>query len=532
MKWLAILLFVVLLGTGCHHNKLIKRGDAQFERGEYSAALQNYRAAQQRKPNSKKIRQRIEAAEERLLEDILVQTREAIAAGAYVEAIEYASFGLKEFPRERVIKENVETVVQRVSRAGDEDLDQGYFASALYLYQSLNQNFVGYESTLEPRIELIRKEWNDVLVTRAEAALANEHSARGFLLWAKANELVPGTDKRQKRDALRKEVIDRHAYRTSLELGERASKETRAVADLLLQTPTGPGLPIGGVAMDEDGPGAAIHLVARAQKFDKSRSTRTETVEYQSGVNEVRNPDHHAKRTELNEKRREVKATEEELTRYERAVRRYQAIVDREGYVEGNVADAVGTEAQRGLATATAHRDEAASKLQTLQNEEAALEDELAALPAMIEEPVYANHSYPITTHRMVARMPISGRVEGRDARDTKPFQTVIELIYEDEVYSAQPVIGVEQKTLEIPSEADIGKALHREAADYVFHFVVESFDAYRRRFVEEAIGESDKARSVDLMVTYLLLDTGRADEDVVYSVAEIEDIPNTADFL
>lgn len=530
MKWLTILLLVVFLSTGCKHSKLIKQGDALYERGEYSAALQRYRAAQQRKPNSKKIAQRIEVAEERLLDDILIRTREALAAEAYTEAIGYATLGLREFPRERVIHQNVDTVIQRVSRVADEHQGLGYFASALYLYQTLNQNFVGHEKALEPRITEIRQSWSAELVSRAETAAEAGHSARGFLLWAKAHELVPGNDKRQRRDALRADVLARHAYRVDFAVPPRASAGTRAIAALVLDTPFPTGLllnaegPQGPEATSE--PGASIRLTAQTPRFERTQHQRTESVEYQSGVRRMRNAEHSEKRKEVGSKKSEIQASEAELLIHEGAVRRYEVLVAREGVTDSE------TEAKRGLAMAKERRDETTRTLQTQRDELAQLEGELAELPTTIEEPIFATHTFPITTHQVIARLPISGSITGRDNRDTKPFETTVELVYEDDAYAAQPVIELEQKALALPSQADMTTALHGEGASHVIYHLMESFDGYRWRLIEESARLNDPSQRVDLMVTYMLLDTERMDEGVLYDVVELEDIPNAMDFF
>jgi tetratricopeptide (TPR) repeat protein len=525
-KWIFIVLVLTLFTTGCRHNRLIKRGDAHFEQGNYSMALKHYRAAQQRRPNSLRARQRIELAEERLLEFILVSTREALAAGDYIEAIEYASFGLSEFPREKAILDNVNTVVDRVSRVADEDYEQGYFASALFFYQSLDQTFPGHERRLAPRITQIRQGWSETLVVRANEAVAAQQPARAYLLLSKAHELVPASVPYSRIQTLRQEVIDRHSYHVALATSARPSPAIQAINETLATAAFPQALRVGSRESDEV-PGAVIQLTTQQPRFERSRETRNETVEYQSGVRRVRNPDHASKLVEVDEKKKEVALAKTELARQEAEVRRHQIIVTREGASPDQE-----TEAQRNLAAVRDRRGEAAAALDAREEELSTLEADLAALPRFVEEPVYANHTFAVTTHRIKARLALTGRVDGKNAADTIALDWEIELVVEDDEYAAQPVIGLEKKDLALPSQQELTRALHDEAATHVLYGIYESFDAYRWRFVEGSGRAHDTAQSADLLATYLILDPDRSDEGVYLTIAELEDIPNAADFF
>ncbi|MFU8804349.1 MAG: hypothetical protein ACNA8W_11110, partial [Bradymonadaceae bacterium] len=143
---------VLMLLTACQHSRHIKEGDEHLQQGRHSAALESYRNAQAHRPDSQKIADRIALAEERLVEETLVQVRGRLEAESYLQAIEIAARGWEQFPEERAIRKLVGEVFDRITDKAEADLERDYFSSALLLYEALETNFFDYGESLRPRI--------------------------------------------------------------------------------------------------------------------------------------------------------------------------------------------------------------------------------------------------------------------------------------------------------------------------------------------------------------------------------------------
>lgn len=349
---------LVLSLVGCQHGRDVRSGDRYFSEGRYEEALESYRRAQVRSPESAKLALKVQETEASLISDIDRRLNSLLDAEMYLQAMELAGRGVGLFDERPEIVKLSARVRDVVAEKARYDAERGQFSSAMLLLETLGGQGLDPAGDLDIQSSSLRSQWVEYLDEEGSKAQRQKLPGRALLLYAKSEELPPEAARRELIGALYGEWRERDAYRIFFEppTAQQRLLWNRVVSPLSEYT-WPPGL-IWSPTVASGVPGGAGTMAFTPPVFTRDQIVTTETEEYQSGTRMVENPFYKSRLGEVNAQEKQVTDAENGVTRQEQEVDRYRAEVERQGGFGSSSAGA-----QQNLRNAQSQLDSARNKL-------------------------------------------------------------------------------------------------------------------------------------------------------------------------
>ncbi len=152
--------------------------------------------------------------------------------------------------------------------------------------------------------------------------------------------------------------------------------------------------------------------------------------------------------------------------------------------------------------------------------------------PLTVEEPVYADYPYDVELHRLSLTTTVTERLVdlSKDAAAASPHTGDYTAMHEDSSNKAYDKVGVLADPVQLRSEAELRVESGDKAMESVAARVMERFDAYRQRRVEDARRGMVRPSSEDVVETAvraLLLTADAPPEDILLPLTRARGLTN-----
>ncbi len=522
---LTFLSFLLVLLSGCAYGRHIKTGDELFQKGEYDQALAQYEAAQKVDPKAEEARLKVSAAREKVVEQSTVHARESLGKGDFLGAMGGAAKAFKQLPD----SSNVQALVREVSEGTQAGaaalLGRQEFAQGVKLLETLEQQLPTEAPAVAPRITEARAAWTASLLARAARAEKAGLDAEALLLLSKAAQLSPGAPGTERREQLRTRLLERHGYSVQLS-GAPAEPGFSYVASGLKERPFHGVVRVLGAGEKTARPHAVLRASLRAPGFDFRNSVRTESAQYQSGTRQVPNPFYEMRERDVETEERRLVEYENEVMRQQQYVEQYQADVAREGSTPN-----VSTGAEQNLSNAQSRLISARARVMDQRNQVQRARENFRRESPTKDEPVYSALAYSVTTHVLSATTQVRGAIEHQDGRPALELDMPLAVDARDDEHAAQPIAGVAQDPLQLPSKESLTQALYADALKHMVSSIEQSAASYQASLLQAA-REAPQEKKLNGLAIYLLVAPGNAVMDVQEELQALSGIPDAVAVL
>lgn len=520
---LLALIAALLLLAGCAYGNHIDKGDEYSSKRQYELALQEYHAALKLKPDSDEAKSRIRDTKLRLIQVYVTQARQQLTDQDYQGAINTASNAYAQDSASQVVKSLILEVSAKVQAQADLSTGQQDFATSLSLLHALYEQLPPEREVLENKIAATQTQWADHLNQRAQAAEQANRAGDALLLYTKAASLTMTPEASAKRDELRAKLIDQNAYIFEVAL-KSSSPSERAAYDALTKAAWTQDVRL---AAPKAKAHAKLSVVGAKPAFSRDQSTSSRTVSYKSGTRQIPNPAYKSRQDEVLREQRELNRYQQEVARYEKDVARYEQDVAREGDTPN-----VTTGAEQNLYYARNNLQRARENLTRQQDRVFRAQEQAANTPQLIEEDVYSNLTYPITTHTVRGDLPFSVNISHADGRSPVNASTVLSVSASDTEHAAYSVANIPYDPKQLPSDAELTSNLHAQAQSFARRVLLESLSSHRQRLLEQAKATAEDGERIHLYVIYILLDPTDVNPEVVAEIAQARGVPDSDKLL
>lgn len=520
-----VFLICAAILVGCAYGKYLRKGDDAFAAGDYETALRNYEAAASVDPNSEEAAEKVTLAKEKLVAGDAQTARDALAADDLLGAMVAARKAWDRLPEAAPTRQIILEVSNATFTKAQTLVLSKDFANALMLYETLAETLPSEAEKTVPHAGEVRDKWSTLLEERATTAEAAGRKGDAMLGWAKLAQLSGDPGHGGKRDALRNAILDEWAYWVQLS-GKGGEAYENVVAGLSGVTRSS-ALRVATRVPSGTNPAAKARITLGRPKFNVEKTTRTATVQYQSGTKQVENPFYKTKQDRLLDEERRLVDKQNDVTKLESDVSRYEDSVAKEGDTPN-----VSTGAEQSLSNAKSRLESARRSVQDQRNAVQRAKEELAREPQTKEEPVFSDHTYTITTHTRRGQMSVVGNITHADGRPPAELRNTALVEASDDEHAAQDIAGVAADALTLTSEGQLSTQLYEQGLAKSRALVASSFSSWRAALVERAVNAASDDERVDLMVIYIVTNPATVTPKVPADLSALRGIPDSVKIL
>jgi tetratricopeptide (TPR) repeat protein len=525
-RLLSILLLCALL-SGCAYGNHIDQGDALYAKGDYEQAMVEYQSALKLKPESEEARGKLSDTKRRLGERFEKEARELLAQQDYLGAIAAAARAQEHADAAPGVVNLAREVSLRVQEHADTLATQRQWSTSIQLSEALYDAFPDDRAILDEKLAAYRQTWAADLAVRGQQAEQAKHPGDALLLYAQAAELTQGPVHIAKRDELLAMLVDTQSYNVLVKTQD-GSQGNRVVASGLA----------GGASqlvrvLDDKlvKKGKVVAVTAKVgigrPEFDTQRTSSTRVARYKSGTRQVPNPSYKSAQDRVLDAERDAQRYQDEINRLEKDLANYQQQVAREGDTPGT-----STGAEQGVSRSQSSLGYARDNLSRAQNTVLSRREDLNRTPQTVEEDVYSDLQYTVTTHRLTAQLPITLRLEHADGRPAIELERVVATSASDDEHPAQPLANISADPLQLPSRDSLTSSLWSAGARIAQAAMTQSLDAHRSAILERGFKASDEGERMHYFVLYILLDPASVDPKIVEAIEQSRGIPDSPRLL
>jgi hypothetical protein len=523
-----LILLLALALAGCAYGKHINAGDALYAKGDYEQAIVEYQSALKLDPDSEEAKAKLADARRRLGERYEQEARDLLKRGDHVGAITAAARAQEHAE----VAPSVLNLARDVSRACQDHADQlaqqRDWAQALKITDALYAAFPEDRPLLDERIGALRADWARSLSERAAASEQAQHHGDALLLYAQAAELTQRPEHIAKRDELYAMLVDTQSYNVRV-VSLSGNAGSRAVSSNITSPQSQRLIRVLDDKLIKRGkkPHVTYKIQIGSPDFDTERTSSTRTTRYKSGTRPVPNPAYQSALRDVEHAEREVQRYQNEIYRLENDLARYQQQVAREGDTPGT-----STGAEQGVSRTQSSLGYTRDNLRRAQDAVLSKREYLNRTPQTIEEDVYSDLQYTVTTHRLTGAADVVLLIEHADGRPPLALQRMVTIQVSDEEHSSQPLANIPADPLNLPDRTSLSDDLWRVGAQLAQGLLVQSLDAHRALLLEQAFKASEEGLRVHYFVLYILLDPSSVDPKIVEEIAQSRGIPDAPRIL
>lgn len=523
IRTLVFSLFAALLVlSGCAYGKHIDKGDEYFQQGQYEQALTEYEAAHKLDPDEPEANQKIHQAQIELVGVYAERVDAALDASDLPGAVAAAATAYDRLPHNPAVGQIMDKVSARGDQLAATALEQQSWAYALSTYEMISNELPPQRTAFAQKAAEVRAEWTQQLKKRAATAEAEKQSGLAALYWAKAVQLSADDEAAGHSRTLQAELGDTYQYLIYLN-GDSRDPGYQSVASQLAVP-----IPQNSLVIESERPaksatlGASVLVKVSRPNFQTKSRTRTETTRYQSGTKQVQNPRYASAREDVTYEEGQLVKKQEDLSRYQKDVDDDRAWVAKEGPSPGT-----STSAEQSLSRSQSSLDRARSAVDRQRRKLQRTRETLARTEQFVEEPVYRDLNYTITTKTRVATANVSITVEHPDGRKRIAFNTDLATSASDDSHRAYPQANIAEDPLRLPPDADLATLLHNGAADPVWTTITQSFAGWRDTLRAQAAQASSDPERANFYAIYVFTAPSSVDPDVLADLKELTGIPD-----
>ncbi|HEX5746690.1 MAG TPA: outer membrane exchange accessory lipoprotein TraC [Archangium sp.] len=146
--------------------------------------------------------------------------------------------------------------------------------------------------------------------------------------------------------------------------------------------------------------------------------------------------------------------------------------------------------------------------------------------PLTVDEPVYADYPYDVELHRLAITASVTERLVAlsKDAVAASPRSADYSAMHEDSANKAYDKVGVLADPVQLRTEAELRVEAGDKAMESIARRVMEHFDVYRQRRVEDARRGMVRPSAEDVVETAvraLLLTADQPPQDILQALAQ-----------
>ncbi|PRP92834.1 hypothetical protein ENSA5_46660 [Enhygromyxa salina] len=524
-RWLRSALTASLLSLtlafGCAWKGHIKKGDDFMVAANYDAAAAEYAEALRLRPDDADIAAKLDAAQSGQVEVRADHARRALAANADAQAIAFAADAHAILPSHPTTIALIDEVVSVTSERAQQKAQAQEFAAAMAIFDGISARLPSASGRVRAATEAVVQAW--VAQLSAAASEAEAAGRRGSVLLYRAKIADLSGAGVAERDAARDQVAAELRYLVVV-AARSADVGARAVAAALLGKV---GASLLEVAAQGERRSATLSLTLGEARFSTDKSTRAQSVQYQSGTQEVENPFYKMAQDDVLDEERRLVERENEVTKQEQYVDQYSADVAREGDTPG-----VSTGAEQNLRNARSRLEAARRSLTDQRNAVIRAKEKAASTEQTTQEPVYSTHSFSVTTHTLTATVQATATLAHADGRPELVFDQPLSISAQDDAHAAQSVAGIAEDPLSLPSKAELAAQLHAQAVAPIAAIIDDSFAGYRQGLLVEASAATDAGEQLELLLRYVIVDPRHADPKTVADIFTLSGVPNASSLV
>jgi tetratricopeptide (TPR) repeat protein len=518
---LTLMLFLL---SGCAYKNHMKQGDLLLQQGQYEAALNEYEAALAKKPRSEDAQRGAEDARNSLIAQLSEETRSLLDARDYPGALD-AAFALENrLPDSPDVKKLLREVSERLQLEAADASSRAQWAKSLDFLMLTYDAFPEDRATLDPAIEQVKSTWTKELTEAATSAEAAGHLGDALLLHAQAALLTMAPENVSKRDELRARLLTDYSYPIVIKGKGKGVDRVLSSLQNAQDIPQNMSFHSSTKGLT---PAASLNVSIKSPSFKTERSTSTRTARYKSGTQQVENPSYRNAQSDLERAQKDLYRYEDDLMKAERDVDRYSDQVMREGDTPGT-----STGAEQSLSRARSDLERARDNVERARDSVRREQEDLNDTPPTIEEDVYSDLEYTVTTQRRIATLP--GTVSITHSDKTAPIERSFSpsTSAQDESHGAYPIAGIAEDPLELPSDASLVTQLRGAVTNSAFAAADQSFQLRRKQVLEQAFAQEDEGERLHFYVIYILMDPTLVDERIIEEIATARGIPNAPQII
>ena len=512
------MLLSVTLMMGCAWKGHLNKGDDFMAAANYDAAATEYAEALRLRPDDQEIAAKLADAKAGQIEARSQRARAALDANNDGEAISLAAEVYAILPNHPKTVALIDQVVEVTGGRAKAAAAAGQFAAAMATYDGIISRLPSVQDRVSADASAVAQAWIAQLTTASSEAETAGRLSSALLYRAKIVELSGAGQ--AERDAIRDQVVAQLRYLVRIKT--RANDDgANAVAAALLGKQ---GASLLEIVREGEGAAATLSVKLGRPKFATDKQRREESAQYQSGTKQVPNPFYESAQSDVLDEERRLVDRENEVTKQQQYVEQYTADVAREGDTPG-----VSTGMEQNLSRAQSRLEAARRSLQDQRNVLLRAKEKAASTPQTKEEPVYATHTFTITTHELSATVAVKAELKHADGQPSLALDQPLSVAAVDDAHGAQNVAGISEDPLTLPSKDELAGQLYAQAAPAVGRLIVTSFANHRAALLAKASAASDPGEKLELLLRYVIVDAQNVDAQVVADILAISGVPGAS---
>lgn len=517
----ASVLLSLTLAFGCAWQGHIKKGDEFMAAANFDAAATEYAEALRLHPDDEEIVTKLAEAQLGQIQTRVEGARAALGSGADSQAIALTAAAYAILPTHPKTIALIDEVVEVTSQRATQQAEAGQFADAMQIFDAIHNGLPSAADRVSGAALAVSQAW---VAQLSEAATAAEAAGRaGSVLLYRTKIAALSGEGMSERDAARAQAVAQLRYLVLVK-----AKPNDAGANAVAAALIGPqGASLLELASAGERPSATLSIEFSKPKFTTDKRERQESVQYQSGTQQVENPFYKMAQDDVLDEERRLMERENDVTKQEQYVDQYTADVAREGDTPGTT-----TGAEQNLSNARSRLEANRRSLADQRNTLMRAKEKAASTEQTKQEPVYSTHSFTIVTHVFTATVQAKAKLEHTDGRPGLAMDQPLSASAEDDTHSAQNVAGVAEDPLSLPGKDELAGGLYGQTAPTVGQLVADSFAGYRAGLLAQATAATDPAEQLDLLLRYVIVDPQYADAKIVADILTLSGVPDAAALL
>lgn len=493
-SWYLLLLLLLQLG-GCATSIHAVRGDDAFLDGDLEIALAQYQLALKEEPDSKEIAAKIQTIRGLLVAKYTEQVRSALLEVDFLGALAAVRKAKHHLPDDPLIHPIITEAAQATLVHAKHLHQQKSYAEVLRLHEALAETAPSEAWKSRAFFDEVKREWSAILLERA-ASVESAFPPRkeeALLLYAKAAQLTGDATLRQRRDALRKEVLDTWKYMVHIH-PESAPEIRLSIARYARGTPLH-------VVSSPDDKDATASFFLENVMIERKEGNGTRTTRYSTGETDMPNPDRVVFAYELALELMILAGLNQAVSDWEHKLRELtqpvQPTEDKKTPEKSEKPPSL-SQAKAKLKTATSARDKQREKVEKIR-------EKFEKEPKTNQIQEYGHATYPVKTETFFAEALLSLRIEHEDGRNPIIISEKLLSRRSDEAHDAVPQAGLPEDLLVLPPREVLFQEIHGQALVLAQTAIDKSFEQWRQELLIEARQAETEENRVESYVAYIL---------------------------
>lgn len=508
--------------VGCATSIYAVRGEDAFLAGDLETALAEYQHALKKEPDSEEISAKIQTIKSLLVAKYTERVRSALLEVDFLGALAAVRKAKHHLPDDPLIRPIITEAAQATLVHAKHLHQQKSYAEVLRLHEALAATAPSDIWKSRAFFDEVKREWSAILLERAASAESAfpPRKEEALLLYAKAAQLTGDATLRQRRDALRKEVLDTWKYIVHIH-PESAPELRLSIARYARGTPLH-------VVSSPDHKDATASFFLENVMIDRKEGNGTRTTRYLTGETEVPNPDRAVFAYELAMELMILAGLNQAVSDWEHKIRELTQPIQ----PMGDKKTPEQSERSLSLRHAETELETATSARNTQRVKVAEIRKKFEKEPKTNKIQEYGHATYPVKTETFFAEAVLSLRIEHEDGRNPIVISEKLLSQKSDETHDAVPQASLPEDPLVLPSREVLFQDVHSQALVLAQTAIDKSFEQWRQELLIEARQAEAEENRVESYVAYILTGLAQSNPEQQEAIPTLLGIFDTARVL